>query len=778
MKTKAKAMQRQDKGFAGPPEDRAVLDPMESRSGQAATSCAPVHRHAAAEDSRAPALRPKLKVQGLRYVAIVMVLFLVVQCQAATVTGYVHQITTAALETYVTFTPNEDVLVSGAGISGGPAKTILATNGNFSLTLDAGPYLVRLPRVGGRNAFTISVPNGAATYNVTNLIATPWTYEQFVATIPGFVSQAAGVGTNVALHGASKIYNAASNAFVGAQSGNIQIANTSGYTPFDFNGVTATYAGNGGPLTNLTAGNIAPGGTLPALDAGSLTNMHLFTNALVWYVDKNGNNATARQGEKEYPSLTISNASFRAGISNTIEVGSGEFHERVTLKEGQKLIGAGPYATRLTGSNLNVAILTVSNNNSISSMSIEALNTASNQYMFCINNAGWATNVTLKNVYIRGTSDGIFVQSDGLVHMRVLDSRLESDFDTVNISQPFVWDEFDPPGPQGYATNTLIELYNCHIRVAYNRSYAVPGVVRGVSTLAGNIKVYGGSITALNAPTNTSCAYVAQYLGTPGSIELSGVALTAVSTQGVISVFTNASTGVANLYGSIADRSKLHGSINIIGDTGRFWGTNAVSAGGGVTNTYGPIVIGANAAGAGAITLPNSGTAIFGTTTPFSITLANGKIQGSGWNMTSAGALTASGIATIGELGFVTLNDGALNWDGTATGNGSGITALNGTQVTTGTIAPARQGINASATLDFGSTAAGAVSDLTINSVTGAASGDVVELGIPAASVPANGTFMAWVSAANTVTVRFANNHLTTAMDPASGTFRVIVKEY
>jgi hypothetical protein len=80
----------------------------------------------------------------------------------------------------------------------------------------------------------------------------------------------------------------------------------------------------------------------------------------------------------------------------------------------------------------------------------------------------------------------------------------------------------------------------------------------------------------------------------------------------------------------------------------------------------------------------------------------------------------------------------------------------------------------ASATLNFPSTAAGAVSDLTI-SVTGAAVGDVVSIGIDAASVPAAGSFFAWVSAADTVTVRYSNNSLVTAYDPPSGTFKVIV---
>lgn len=80
--------------------------------------------------------------------------------------------------------------------------------------------------------------------------------------------------------------------------------------------------------------------------------------------------------------------------------------------------------------------------------------------------------------------------------------------------------------------------------------------------------------------------------------------------------------------------------------------------------------------------------------------------------------------------------------------------------------------LSASATLDFASTAAGAITDLTVT-VTGAAVGDVVSIGAP--SIPNKGTYFGWVSATNTVTVRYANNDLTTAKDPSSGTFKIKV---
>lgn len=81
--------------------------------------------------------------------------------------------------------------------------------------------------------------------------------------------------------------------------------------------------------------------------------------------------------------------------------------------------------------------------------------------------------------------------------------------------------------------------------------------------------------------------------------------------------------------------------------------------------------------------------------------------------------------------------------------------------------------LTGSATLDFGSTAAQSSTDLTIT-VTGAADGDVVSIGVPNASTLTNSSFSAWVSATNTVTIRF-NNYSSGSQDPAGGTFKVSV---
>ena len=79
----------------------------------------------------------------------------------------------------------------------------------------------------------------------------------------------------------------------------------------------------------------------------------------------------------------------------------------------------------------------------------------------------------------------------------------------------------------------------------------------------------------------------------------------------------------------------------------------------------------------------------------------------------------------------------------------------------------------ATATLNFPKTDSRNSSDLTVT-ITGAASGDAVSLGVPNAAVLEDTCYTAWVSAANTVTIRF-NNYDNGDKDPASAVFKVMV---
>lgn len=75
--------------------------------------------------------------------------------------------------------------------------------------------------------------------------------------------------------------------------------------------------------------------------------------------------------------------------------------------------------------------------------------------------------------------------------------------------------------------------------------------------------------------------------------------------------------------------------------------------------------------------------------------------------------------------------------------------------------------------LNFPNTAAQTSSDLNVT-VTNARTGDAVLLGVPNAAMNANSSYFAWVSANDTVTVRF-NNYSAAAIDPANATFKISV---
>lgn len=104
--------------------------------------------------------------------------------------------------------------------------------------------------------------------------------------------------------------------------------------------------------------------------------------------------------------------------------------------------------------------------------------------------------------------------------------------------------------------------------------------------------------------------------------------------------------------------------------------------------------------------------------------------------------------------------------------NGFQIVTINPTTGAITTGATLTKLLTASAALDFPSIAAVSQADLTIT-VTGAVVGDEVALALPAAPT-AGIIFNAYVSAANTVTVR-ASNITAAAVDPASASYSVIV---
>lgn len=285
------------------------------------------------------------------------------------------------------------------------------------------------------------------------------------------------------------------------------------------------------------------------------------------------------------------------------------------------------------------------------------------------------------------------------------------------------------------------------------------------------------------------------------------------------SVATYYSTGVFRLLDTRIDTATADALIssNIVqgtfqtNSTGYLAYTNIISTGGittrGLTNT-GPFkhttgatvnyVMTSDASGNGTWQAASGGTPAFGGQFgsvngvtnfigPLTNTTAKGLFAMDGGFTSNGGTntgefrtttLTVSGASAFAEAYFSAPITASAGVDA----SGQTVTAdnFNGLAITTGEIAvgggtAVTKILTGTAVLNFPSTIAGAVADLTIT-VTGAEDGDTVSIGVPNGSIAANSSFFGWVSAADTVTVRLLPNGLTS--DPASGTFRATVTKF
>ncbi len=147
------------------------------------------------------------------------------------------------------------------------------------------------------------------------------------------------------------------------------------------------------------------------------------------------------------------------------------------------------------------------------------------------------------------------------------------------------------------------------------------------------------------------------------------------------------------------------------------------------------------------------------------------QIGGGNLFFLSSGVLRVVNSASSAGVVLDVSTDGTLKLRNKDNSADAALTALS---VTIGGGTPIAKVLSATATLDFPSTIAGAVADLTIT-VTGATTASTVSIGAPNGSVTATATFSAWVSAADTVTVRFSPK---ATEDPASGSFRATVMNF
>lgn len=148
-----------------------------------------------------------------------------------------------------------------------------------------------------------------------------------------------------------------------------------------------------------------------------------------------------------------------------------------------------------------------------------------------------------------------------------------------------------------------------------------------------------------------------------------------------------------------------------------------------------------------------------------------GAIQLRHHNLVHANSFAVSGSLLIlanGSLGATTADAGiALEVVGTI--SGAGLSVGGSSTVITGMR-------STSVTLDFPNSASNnSCNDLTAT-VSGAVAGDVVSIGAPSASLLSQATVFGYVSAPNTVTIRYCRNG--TSGNPASGTYKILVTHF
>jgi hypothetical protein len=201
-------------------------------------------------------------------------------------------------------------------------------------------------------------------------------------------------------------------------------------------------------------------------------------------------------------------------------------------------------------------------------------------------------------------------------------------------------------------------------------------------------------------------------------------------------------------------------------------GAGTGNGNGTVTSVTGSLPISSSGGTTPNITIANAGVSTTGVVTASTQTFGgaktfNGDINGSSaLNMTGFSTLT--GGASVGTMATTSSLTHIL---GVNSSNAIGEIALgSGFSLTSGTL---NLGGFTLATLDFPNTSAQSSSDLTI-SYTGAAVSHPVMLAVPDGSAPANTNYTAWVSAANTVKVRF-NNYSSSSVNPNSGQFTIFV---
>ena len=218
-------------------------------------------------------------------------------------------------------------------------------------------------------------------------------------------------------------------------------------------------------------------------------------------------------------------------------------------------------------------------------------------------------------------------------------------------------------------------------------------------------------------------------------------------------------------------------------------GAGTGNGNGTVTNVTGTLPISvANGTTTPSITIANASTTASGVVTTGTQSMAGNKTFTG--DLATSQAFSATGFSTLtggASIGTMATTSSLTHVLGVNSSNAIGEVALGNLSISSGTLnVNVSDGIKTSSGTvaldvfrtitvgtDFPNTSAQSSSDITAT-VTGAVAGQPVWLGVPNSAVSANTSYSAWVSASNTVTIRF-NNYSSASVNPSSGSFYVVV---
>ena len=262
----------------------------------------------------------------------------------------------------------------------------------------------------------------------------------------------------------------------------------------------------------------------------------------------------------------------------------------------------------------------------------------------------------------------------------------------------------------------------------------------------------------LTATLVSAATTISTNVQTDGTLSVTGLSpLTTVTTSGSVGIAST--TPGTNLLLAVGGQAIFAGTTTV----GQLVSTSTITVQGIATSTF------------------SGGVSTAGLSSSGGISLSGGTINQSNTATNTLSSISAAGLAASNG---VTITGGTILDTSTATSTFSG--ALQFPYATTSGIsvgggATLIRHLSASASLDFPSIPFGTCSDLTLT-VTGAADGDAVALGIPNALATASTTLQltGFVSSANTVKVRacLMSNGGGAAVDPAAAVVRASVWQY